>query len=60
MPEETDQDEQEHEQGEATSHDPALIVRVDDADAHINLISLVRLLASCVDSADSDLPASRS
>ncbi|KAH0827490.1 beta-lactamase-like protein [Lanmaoa asiatica] len=41
MSEESDQDEQENEQGEDTSHDPALIVRVDDADAHINLISLV-------------------
>ncbi|KAN0090862.1 Beta-lactamase-like protein [Tylopilus felleus] len=39
MPEETD--EQENEQGEDTSRDPALIVRVDDADAHINLVSLV-------------------
>lgn len=45
MPDETDQDEQENEQGGDTSHDPALIVRVDDADAHINLVSLVRLLA---------------
>lgn len=40
MPEETEPDEQEN--GEAT-HDPALIVRVDDADAHINLVSLVCL-----------------
>ncbi|KAG8213672.1 beta-lactamase-like protein [Butyriboletus roseoflavus] len=41
MPEETEQDELENErEGEAT-HDPALIVRVDDADAHINLVSLV-------------------
>lgn len=45
MPEETDQDEQENEQGGDSSHDPALIVRVDDADAHINLVSLVRLSA---------------
>ncbi|KAF8556151.1 Metallo-hydrolase/oxidoreductase [Imleria badia] len=41
MPEEADQDEQENEQGADTSSDPALIVRVDDADAHINLVSLV-------------------
>lgn len=38
MPEETDQ---EREQGEDTNHDPALIVRVDDTEAHINLVSLV-------------------
>lgn len=45
MPEETEQDEQENEQGGDTSRDPALIVRVDDADAHINLVSLVCLSA---------------
>lgn len=58
MPEETDHDEQEHEQGEDTSRDPALIVRVDDADAHINLVSLVRLLACRVVHArcNTDLP----
>ena len=44
MPEETD--EEENEQGEDTSRDPALIVRVDDADAHINLVSLVRSSAA--------------
>jgi len=48
MPEEIDQDEQENEQGRDTSRDPALIVRVDDADAHINLVSLVRLSARWV------------
>ena len=42
MPEETDQ---EREQGEDTNHDPALIVRVDDTEAHINLVSLVRVSA---------------
>ena len=53
MPEETD--EQENEQGEDTSRDPALIVRVDDADAHINLVSLVRSWACWVDAnSDSD------
>ncbi|KAG9316339.1 beta-lactamase-like protein [Chiua virens] len=41
MPEEPDADEQENEQGADASHDPALIVRVDDAEAHINLVSLV-------------------
>ncbi|KAG6378200.1 beta-lactamase-like protein [Boletus reticuloceps] len=41
MPEESEQGEEEHEQGEDTSRDPALIVRVDDADAHINLVSLL-------------------
>ncbi|KIJ67728.1 hypothetical protein HYDPIDRAFT_107205 [Hydnomerulius pinastri MD-312] len=41
MPEESGQDEQEHEHGEDENHDPALIVRVDEADAHINLVSLV-------------------
>ena len=40
MPEETEE-EQETEQGEDTGRDPALIVRVDDADVHINLVSLV-------------------
>ena len=49
MPEETDQEEPENEQGADASHDPALIVRVDDAEAHINLVSLVRLSACCVD-----------
>ncbi|KIJ67737.1 hypothetical protein HYDPIDRAFT_25211 [Hydnomerulius pinastri MD-312] len=41
MPEESGQAEQEHEHGEDENHDPALIVRVDEADAHINLVSLV-------------------
>ncbi|KAF8844707.1 Metallo-hydrolase/oxidoreductase [Paxillus ammoniavirescens] len=36
-----DEDEQANEQGEDADHDPALIVRVDDADAHINLVTLI-------------------
>lgn len=38
MPEE---DAQELEQGEDEQHDPSLIVRLDEADARINLLSLV-------------------
>lgn len=54
MPEETEQEEQEIEQGGDTSRDPALIVRVDDADAHINLVSLVCLSACWVVNINSD------
>jgi cleavage and polyadenylation specificity factor subunit 3 len=41
-----DEDEQENEQGEDANQDPALIVRVDDADAHINLVTLVHFYPS--------------
>ena len=60
MPEKTDQDEQENEQGGDTSHDPALIVCVDDADAHINLISLVRLSPCRIVNTNNNTHVSRS
>ncbi|KAL4074057.1 beta-lactamase-like protein [Scleroderma citrinum] len=39
MPDEVGEDQ--HEQGEDSNRDPALIIRVDEADAHINLVTLV-------------------
>lgn len=43
MPEESDE---EPEQGEEDRYEPTLIVRLDEADARINLLSLVRY---CID-----------
>ena len=44
MPEETDE---EPEQGEEDQREPSLIVRLDEADARINLLSLVGLALLC-------------
>ncbi|KAI6121578.1 beta-lactamase-like protein [Pisolithus sp. B1] len=41
MPDATGEDQHDHEQDEDANRDPALILRVDEADAHINLVTLV-------------------
>ncbi|KAI6046150.1 beta-lactamase-like protein [Pisolithus marmoratus] len=41
MPDATGEDQHDHEQDEDSNRDPALILRVDEADAHINLVTLV-------------------
>lgn len=41
MPDASGEDQHDHEQDEDANRDPALILRVDEADAHINLVTLV-------------------
>lgn len=41
MPDETSEDQPEQEQGEDSDRNPALIIRVDEEDAYINLATLV-------------------